>query len=562
MGVSYRSHQEASILADGAGYFTGEATSKRVPYSRTYCHLPRAFLPWSSAGDDPGGRLLLHAGDSASGAQPVGKAQKCMSRKLVVIGGGIAGLSAALSAARQGLRVTLLEKNSFLGGKLHERQLGPYRFDAGPSLVTFPHFFETALGEGELTFSRVEPHTHYFFADGLSLTLYHDPERQAEELRRKLGSQAIQRWRRYLIYSKKLYERAAPVFLELPIHDVRALLRSSLFWRHLPYLPLIDGHRTMHEAATRLLHEAPLVQIADRYATFVGGDPYTLPATFHLISWVENGLGSYHIKGGLYQIVRAFERALQKAGVTILLDTPALRIHLQGKRPLTVETPHGPIDADAVIVATDHTYAQQRLLGRQRPSIPKQSLSGLVFLWGVKGKSPFGHHNILFSGDYAGEFRAIRSGRLDYEPTVYVCISARTDPSDAPAGGENWFVLLNVPPVGSAWQKEDTIRFREKAIRQIQRVWSEFGPARIEVEALITPAEWSALHNSTGGSLYGMAPEGLLAAFRRPANRDPHIRGLYYASGTVHPGGGLPLSLKSGEIAAHLAARDLLQKRV
>jgi phytoene desaturase len=485
-----------------------------------------------------------------------------MSRRLVVIGGGIAGLSAALTAARRGFRVTLLEKNRSLGGKLHERWVGPYRFDAGPSLVTFPHFFEEMLGVGRLTFQRVEPHTYYFFPDGLALTLYHDAKRQAEEIGTKLGTEAVGRWQNYLTYARRLYERAAPVFLQLPIHDVGTLLRSALFWRHLPYLPLIDGHRRMHEAAEKILRYAPLVQIADRYSTFVGGNPYTLPATFHLISWVENGLGNHHIKGGLYQIVRAFEEALQEAGVTIFLETPARRIHLRGKRPAAVETRNGLIDADAIIVATDHTYAQQSLLGRKTYPTPKQSLSGLVFLWGVEGVSPFGHHNILFSGDYAGEFAAIAAGRLDYEPTVYVCISARTDSADAPAGSENWFVLLNVPPVGSAWREEDTMRFRERAIRRIRQVWGAFEPERIRAEAVITPAEWASMHYSTGGSLYGMAPEGILAAFRRPANCDPYVKGLYYASGTVHPGGGLPLSLKSGQIAAHLAAQDLLSKRI
>ncbi len=485
-----------------------------------------------------------------------------MSPCLVVVGGGIAGLSAALAAARRGFCVTLLEKNCSLGGKLHERWVGPYRFDAGPSLVTFPHFFEEALGGGRLTFQKVEPHTHYFFPDGLQLTLYHDVGRQAEEIEKKLGAEAVRRWQNYLTYARRLYERAAPVFLQLPIHDMGTLLQSALFWRHLPYLPLINGHRRMHEAAVQILGYAPLVQIADRYSTFVGGNPYTLPATFHLISWVENGLGNHHIKGGLYQIVRAFEEALREAGVTILVETPARRIHLRGERPTAVETPNGLIEADAIIVATDYTYAQQSLLGRKTYATPKQSLSGLVFLWGVEGVSPFGHHNILFSGDYAGEFGAIAAGRLDYDPTVYVCISARTDPADAPAGSENWFVLLNVPPVGSAWREEDTMWFRERAMRRIRQVWGAFGPERIGAEAVITPAEWARMHHSTGGSLYGMAPEGMLAAFRRPANRDPHIKGLYYASGTVHPGGGLPLSLKSGEIAVHLAAQDLLSKRI
>jgi phytoene dehydrogenase-like protein len=182
-----------------------------------------------------------------------------MPRKIVVIGGGIAGLSAALSAARRGFAVTLLEKNAFLGGKLHERRIGPYRFDAGPSLITFTHFFEAALGAGKLTFLKVEPHTHYFFADGLSLTFFHEAERQAEELRTKLGAQAVQNWSRYLAYAKRLYERAAPVFLELPIHHLRTLVKSPLFWKHLPYLPLIDGYRSMHAAAEKILAYPPLV---------------------------------------------------------------------------------------------------------------------------------------------------------------------------------------------------------------------------------------------------------------------------------------------------------------
>lgn len=475
--------------------------------------------------------------------------------KLVVIGGGIAGLSAALATSRAGFEVVLLEKNAEVGGKLHERRLGSYRFDAGPSILTLRPYIEAALGPeaAHLTWKPLSPTTTYYFLDAAQpLPLPSNLEAQQALIQARYGLGA--RWHRFMKYAKTLYERAAPVFLELPIHEVGTLVQSKRFWRHLPYVFFLDSFRTMHQASRAYLEHPHLVHIADRYATFVGGDPFRLPATYHLIAWAANTV--YDLAGGLYQLAKAFRLAIEKAGGRILTQTEAHAIRHSKGRVIGVDTSTGFIEASVVICATDWLFAQSVLL--KRPLKPREtSLSGLVFLWGVASKSPFSHHNILFSADYAAEFGQLAARQIPKDPTVYISISNRTNPSDSPKGCENWFVMLNVPALGNSWPAEATQVLRQRAIRRIRAAWPDFSERLIEEELALTPHTWEMLHNATGGSLYGQAPHGLVGAFLRPANRDPLLRGLYYASGTAHPGGGVPLAILSGQIAAHLATKTL-----
>ncbi len=475
--------------------------------------------------------------------------------KLVVIGGGMAGLSAALGACRAGFEVTLLEKNAEVGGKLHEQWLGPYRFDAGPSILTLRPYIEAVLGPQavQLIWKPINPTTTYYFPDTPApLPLSSDLAEQQALIQARYGLGLP--WRHFMAYAQKLYERAAPVFLELPIHDLGVLLGSKRFWKHLPYLFGLDSLRTMHRAAEAFLKHPHLVWIADRYATFVGGDPFRLPATYHLIAWAANTV--YDLEGGLYELAKAFRTAIEKAGGQILTQTEAYAIRHEQRRVIGVETNVGFLEAPTIIGATDWFFAQRHLLGRTvRPR--ETSLSGLVFLWGVAAQSPFSHHNILFSEDYAEEFRRLAARQMPENPTVYVCISSRTNPFDAPHHRENWFVMLNVPAIGHAWQQSDTQALRQAAIQRIRAAWPDFSEALIEEEAVLTPATWESLHYATDGSLYGQAPHGLVGSFLRPANRDPLLKGLYYASGTVHPGGGVPLAILSGQIAVRLATQAL-----
>jgi len=186
------------------------------------------------------------------------------------------------------------------------------------------------------------------------------------------------------------------------------------------------------------------------------------------------------------------------------------------------------------------------------------SCSGFILLLGVRGTHPeLAHHNIFFSSDYPREFQEIfEKGVPPRQPTIYVAITSKTTPEDAPPGGENWFVLVNVPALGRAWDWGTRAgTYRQQVLEHLARRGFDIRQ-HIEVEKMVTPADLERLTGAQRGALYGISSNQRWAAFRRPHNRAQDIRGLYFAGGTTHPGGGVPMVLLSGQVASKLLMQD------
>jgi phytoene dehydrogenase-like protein len=200
----------------------------------------------------------------------------------------------------------------------------------------------------------------------------------------------------------------------------------------------------------------------------------------------------------------------------------------------------------------DGLEKRRRKLNRLEPS-----LSGMVFLWGVKNTHPqLAQHNILFSEDYKREFDQIfGERRTPDDPTVYISISSKTDPEHAPQNGENWFVLLNMPYLVDEGRMKDwnseTERMREAVFAKLRKISIHIS-GHIETERVYTPEDLLTIYASNRGSIYGISSNSKTMAFKRHANRSRDIEGLYFAGGSVHPGGGIPLTILSGKMAAEL----------
>ena len=167
------------------------------------------------------------------------------------------------------------------------------------------------------------------------------------------------------------------------------------------------------------------------------------------------------------------------------------------------------------------------------------------------------HHNIFFSNDYRREFDDIfRRGVPPDAPTIYVAITSKSDPAHAPAGGENWFVLVNAPALDSRydWMAQATV-YRDQILIRL----ADFGldiRGKIQTEQMLTPLDLARLTGAWRGAFYGASPNSPFIAFRRPHNRAPDVRGLYFTGGTTHPGGGVPMVMLSGKVVANLIAAD------
>jgi phytoene desaturase len=289
-----------------------------------------------------------------------------------------------------------------------------------------------------------------------------------------------------------------------------------------------------------------------------------------VIAHVELNQGVWYPQGGIYSIATAFARLAAELGVEFRYGQVVEHINLHNGSVCGVELAGGErLPASAVLANVDAANVAEKLLPPgslpawrlRRLLSAEPSCSGFILLLGVRGQHPqLAHHNIFFSRDYRAEFHEIfAAARPPTQPTVYVAITSKSTPTDAPPGCENWFVLVNAPALADgpgAWNWEaqaDAYR------RQVLELLAERGfdlSGKIEVSETWTPRDIACQSGARRGALYGASSNNRWAAFLRPHNRDPHVGGLYYAGGTVHPGGGVPMVTLSGQAAASLLLED------
>ncbi len=349
---------------------------------------------------------------------------------VVIIGGGIGGLSAAIHLAAAGRRVILLEQNAAVGGKMGQVRADGFRWDTGPSVITMRHVFEdlfAAAGrrmDDYLALEPVDPLTRYFYPDGTVLDATRDLPRMTGQIA-ALDARDVAGYRAYLDYAARLHRITGPVF----IYDQPPRLRSLLHVSPLDVLR-VDGLRTMDRAIRGFVHSPHLRQLLGRFATYVGASPYRAPATLNVIGHVELKGGVWYPRGGVYGIAAALVRLAGELGVDIRTETRVEALNVAGGRVRGVALADGSrIAAQAVIANLDVATVYERLLpagaaNRRRVGHllkAEPSCSGFILLLGVRGSFPrLAHHNIFFSGDYRREFDEIfRQGIPPTEPTVY-----------------------------------------------------------------------------------------------------------------------------------------------
>ncbi|WP_129718168.1 1-hydroxycarotenoid 3,4-desaturase CrtD [Pedobacter sp. SYP-B3415] len=477
----------------------------------------------------------------------------------IVIGAGIGGLASAIRLSLKGYQVTVFEAASAAGGKLAEISDNGFRFDAGPSLFTMPQYIDELFrlaGKDPVAYFRyqkLDEVCRYFYEDGLKLTAWADRDKLIAEFSTRTGTSASD-IARFLDKSAKIYNITHRVFLERSLHKVSSYLHMDTL-RSMMQFGGIDAFRTQNEANESFFADPRLVQLFNRYATYNGSDPYQAPATLNVIPHFENHFGAYFPEGGMYSIVRALEQLATELGTRLRYNEAVSEIVLKKNKVAGVSTGTGFHRAEAVISNLDiwftyrkllkNTPAPEKLLSQQRSS------SALIFYWGINRQfDTTGLHNIFFSADYRAEFEAIwNDGRITADPTVYVNISSKLLPADAPPGSENWFVMINVPAAnGQDWEML-IAEARKNIITKLNRLLGVRLEKHIVYEQVLDPLTIESRTGSYQGSLYGNSSNNRFAAFLRHSNFSRRIGGLYFCGGSVHPGGGIPLALLSAKIA-------------
>ncbi len=489
-----------------------------------------------------------------------------MPKKATIIGAGIGGLAAASLLAKKGYEVNVFEKNSTPGGKMQQVEENGYRFDTGPSLLTMPFILEKLFKTCDedldeyLNFIELEPLCRYFYPDGTVFDNYSDSQKSTDQIR-KFAPQDADSYKHFLDYSKNLYQKTADAFLFNPLYDLSDL-KNLNFKDFLG----IDAFSTVSNKVDDYFSSDYLRKFFKRFTTYNGSSPFKAPATLNVIPHVELNQGGYYVKGGLYKLAEALHQLAIKMGVDFRFNTRVKKIHIEGKKVISIELRDGSIHATELLFSNaDATETILNLLPdesisnrrRSKQEAIEPSCSGFVLLLGCnKQWDQLKHHNIFFSEDYEKEFEDIFEEKvMPEDPTIYIANTSYSDVDHAPQDSSNLFILVNSPYLdGQNWESLKN-EYSTFLIDRLEKRGLEGLENSIEVLNVITPKDFYSKFLSNKGSIYGTSSNSRMAAFLRPRNKERAFENLFMIGGSTHPGGGIPLVIQSAFNAIQILER-------
>ncbi len=486
--------------------------------------------------------------------------------RVVVIGAGLGGLSAACHLLGRGHDVLVVEREDVPGGRCGLIEAGGYRFDPGPTVMTMPGLLADAFAAAGhdmadfVTLRPVDPMYRACYADGSTLRVWHGRERMADEIRAVCGPAEAAAFHRFVDWLTELYRLEMPHFIDTnfdsPLDLARPLTPGLRLIRH-------GGFRKLGKVVASFFADDRLRRIFSFQAMYAGLAPYEALAVYCVITYMDSVEGVFFPVGGMHAMATGLAAAVEKSGGEVRLGAPVARIlRASGStgRVTGVELDTGErIACDAVVANPDLPVAYRELLGGlDAPRVARTgtySPSCVVWHAGVRGLPPpeAAHHNIHFGRDWDGAFRAlIRDGVRMPDPSILVTLHSKDEPSMAPEGCSTLYVLEPVPNLDGRidWTAE-----RDRLQADLARRVAALGyPTEVEVEAFVDPLDWER-QGMERGTPFALAHTFFQTGPFRPANVDKRVPGLVFVGSSTIPGVGVPMVLVSGRLAAERVDR-------
>lgn len=503
----------------------------------------------------------------------IGNSEK---KTVAVVGGGLAGLSAACVLASRGHQVTLLEKNDWIGGKAAVHHRDGFRFDMGPTILTLPSVLKRIFDEAGksledyLDLVILDPQWRCFFDDGSVLDLVADAAKMQENLRSFAGAQAADGYQSFLSMSEQLHDVSDRFFFWKSVGGIADTFKSKGMF-DLKVLKDVMSLRMGKSVASVVRSYVPderAAQMIDHFTQYVGSSPEASPAVLCGIAHMQTEEGVWYPMGGTRAVPEALAKLAGELGVEIRTNCDVDSIETVGNTVVGVKLESGEtLPCDAVVSNCDSVRTHRELLrhhtkelGLSRKRDIEPACSGVVLYLGLKERYEHVlHHNFVFSKDPHEEFDWIyRRGMPAPDPTCYVCAPAATEPAVAPAGGEALYVLVHTPYLRPNHDWSTMLpEYREIIIEKLERTGGMSDlRERIVCEDALTPEGIHKRYRVLQGAIYGLASHGRYLGAFKPANRSKELNGLYLAGGAAHPGPGMPMVMMSGWIAADSLDQD------
>jgi phytoene desaturase len=478
------------------------------------------------------------------------------TENVVIVGAGLAGLSAALRLAGAGRSVTVIERESVPGGRSGLLQKDGYAFDTGPTVLTMPSLIEDAFNSvGEemkdwLDLIPLRPLYRAFYHDGSQLDVYPDTKEMEAEIAKVIGPEEAIGYRNYVDFVTKLYKYEINDFIDRNIDSPFGLLTPNL-----ARLIAIGGFRKLSPKVSQFLKDPRTQKVYSFQAMYAGVSPQQALAIYAVIAYMDSVNGVFFPRGGMHAVPRALAAAAEKHGVKFKYSKTAATIEKSNGRATAVITTDGErIPCDALILNPDLPVAWKELIGKEPWSIKRLNYSPSCVTMLVGSKKSYdhiAHHNIHFGASWDGVFdELINKKILMTDPSILVTVPSLDDKSLTPPGKESYYVLFPTPNLDADidW-KVTGPKYRDQMIKTLeQRGYTDFGDS-IEVEHLTTPLDWEA-QGMERGAPFASAHTFFQTGPFRPRNLAAGFENIVFAGSGTQPGVGVPMVLISGRLAA------------
>lgn len=490
-------------------------------------------------------------------------------KKIAIIGSGFGGLAEAIRLQARGYAVTVFEKRSSVGGRAYQLVKNGYTFDMGPSLVTAPaiirRVFEAAgkRMEDYIDLVPLDPFYRIYFHDGTFMDYTGDPVRMKEEMA-KFDPRDAAQYDRFFRDVKGIYDAVITEGLgSTPFLTMKSFLKFA------PRALSLGGLTPVYTYAKKYFRDERNRFAFSFHPLFIGGSPFRAPSIYIMIPYLERDGGVWFARGGMYSLVRAFEKVFRELGGTIRTSAEVGEIVVEGGTARGLRVNGEFVEADGVVSNGDVAWTYKHLIApRHRRkwtdrAIDRLHISMSVFLLYIGTRRKYDqlkHHTLILSKRYRELVADIFDRKvLPDDFSLYLHVPTRTESSMAPPGCESMYLLAPVPHLGSNtdWSVEGP-RYRDRILEFLER---DFGMtdlrSSIDVLEMFTPKDFEGRLNAHLGNAFSIEPRLTQSAYFRPHNRSEDVRRLYLVGAGTHPGGGVPGVLLGAEATERCVIEDL-----
>jgi phytoene desaturase len=489
-----------------------------------------------------------------------------MSKKVIVVGAGFAGLSAATTLASKGYQVTILEKNSSAGGRARVFQAEGFTFDMGPSWYWMPDVFETYFQRFGKKVSdyyelvRLDPSYRVCFGDNDFVNIPAKMEElyQLFESYEKGSGKQLEKFLKQAAYKYQVginnlvYKPSRSIWEFVDIKLLIDMIRMNIF-------------ESFYKHARRFFKNEKLLKLIEFPILFLGAIPQNTPALYSLMNYADMSLGTWYPMGGMHKIVEGMVALAEEKGVKILYNQEVKKINVVDGKARQVVTNQGTFEVDAVVAGADYHHIDQQVLEKPYRNYSESywdkrvmSPSSLIFYLGINKKlQNMKHHTLFFDEDFALHSHEIYTQpQWPSKPLFYVSVPSQTDASVAPEGMENIFILIPVA-VGLQDNEETREYYYNLVMDRFERLTGQNIREAVIYKRSYAHRDFSSDYHSFKGNAYGLANTLMQTAILKPSLKSKKVKNLYFTGQLTVPGPGVPPSLISGQVVAEELAKEI-----